>query len=182
MFSFLKFFLQVGAINGIYGSIFGRPERYGIRGLYLDDESVIGGENGVLSPKLTNQNINKFFRHTLIPLPEYDFIVMDASEDIVKAIQKFNQSTKRLIPGGYILIKNTSYRCPSSGVCLIDHIKNIPECEILEFANDGIAIVRLKNLKLKTHNVRPLNAAFWVTLGALGGIVAKELLFNEERK
>jgi hypothetical protein len=177
MYGFLKFFLQIGVVNGIYGSLFGRPQRYGIRGLYLDDKSVVGGENGALVPKLAPGQANDFFRHTVLPLPEYDFIIIDASQDYLKSLRKFLQSTKRIIPGGYILVKNTQCRCLKSGKRLIDQIKDYPDYEVLEFLNDGLAIVRLQKPEYKNHNVRPLNATFWVSLGLLGGIVAGEYLF-----
>lgn len=178
---FLKFFIQFGIVNTLYGSLFGRPEKFGVRGVYVDDGAIVGGPHGALLPAVgPGQAINKFFKHTYIPYPDYDFAVIDASNGYYPALKKFYQSCKRVIPGGYILIKNTQKACRRHGshsIKFIDEIKRADDYEVLEFPdNGGMALVRVRDKKdLKRHNVKPLNAGFWVAIGVLSGLVLSEV-------
>lgn len=178
---FIKFFLQFIVVNGIYGALFGRPDKFGVRGLYLDEDSLIGGENASLLPSFAPHKANKFFKHTLTPYPEYDFIMIDCHDGYFPAKNKFKQGCKRLIPGGYLVLRNT--KCsPDISIFLMQEIKNNPDYDVLEFTDgEGIALVRVREkAKFFNHKVKPLNAGFWIAAGILGGVVAGE--FFRKRK
>lgn len=178
---FLKFFLQFGVVNTLYGALFGRPERFGIRGAYIGDNSIIGGPHGALMLPLGAETAtNHFFHHTLTPFPNYDFILIEGSTGYYPTLRKLYQSCKRVIPGGYILIKDSNRAITTKNgkiQKLVDELKTTKGYEILEYPDgEGLTFVRLRDQeKLAKHSIKPINAGFWIGVGVLGGLVLSEV-------
>ena len=181
MNQFLSLFVQFGIVNTLYDFLFGRPQKYGIRGLYIDDKAIMGNHNGLLVPKAADRDVNKFFHHSFLPHSHYDFVFIDGAQGYEASINKLYQSCRHLIPGGYIVMRNAGKACRSDPLKrkrrLIDDLKNNKNYDILEFPDgDGLAVIRVKeNDKLKKANLKPKNAGFWIGIGILGGLVIGEL-------
>lgn len=181
MNQFLNLFLQFGMVNTLYDSLFGRPQKYGIRGLYIDDKAILGNHNGPLVPRAASRDINKFFHHSFIPHSHYDLVFIDASSGYVPTVKKLYRSCRHLIPGGYVVIRNVNKACKDPFTAqprrLIDELKHNKNYDVLEFPDgDGMAVLRVKeNEKLKKATLKPKHAGFWVAFGIVGGLIISEI-------